>query len=165
MTDKFLELFSKVGDSVVEVEYVEHEDSCEEPDESNEPAKPTAEDLLRQNIEKANEFLDLALADVKGGAITSLYVERVAKLIDVISTAAEKLLNASGAEQDFEIRRELVALKERELELKAQGMIGGPKSLTQNIVMTHKEAMTMIKKSKENRDEELLCDPPSITCS
>lgn len=119
--------------------------------------KPTAEDILRANIEKANQFLDLALDDVSNGSITSLYVERIAKLIDVISTAAEKLLNASGAEQDFEIRRELVALKERELELKSRGFIGGPQSVTQNIVMTHKEAMAMIRrKPDEEEDQELL---------
>jgi hypothetical protein len=116
----------------------------------NDPKKPTAEDILRDNIAKANKFLDLALASVDNGTITSLWIERVASLINAITLAAEKIIGAGTEFMDLEIKRDLVTLKSRELELKSIPG-SGIKSLTQNVFqMTSEDALELLRKSRES---------------
>ena len=111
--------------------------------------KPSAEDLLRENIVKANKFLDLALTTVEGdGSLTSLWIERVAKLVDSVTLAAEKMIGAGTEFMDLEIKRDLVTLKSRELELRGSG--GGVRSLTQNVFkMTREDALKLLAEGAE----------------
>jgi|WetSurMetagenome_2_1015567.scaffolds.fasta_scaffold05768_12 hypothetical protein len=115
---------------------------------------PTAEDLLRENIVKANKFLDLALTSVEGSGITSLWAERIAKLIDSITLAAEKIIGAGAGFMDLEIKRDLVTLKTKELELKSIPG-SGVKSLTQNVFqMTREDALALLRDSHESQNLE-----------
>lgn len=117
-----------------------------------EPQKPSAEDLLRENIIKANTLLDMALESSKAEGLTSLWVERIAKLIDSITLAAEKIIGAGAGFMDLEIKRDLVTLKSRELELRAVPG-GGIKTLTQNVFnMTREDALKLLAESREPQE-------------
>jgi hypothetical protein len=82
--------------------------------------KKTAEDYIRENIEKANALLDLAMVNInERKKISSEMMRSIAGLVDSITTAATSLISAEENSWGLQIRADMVKLKEREIDLKA----------------------------------------------
>jgi hypothetical protein len=90
--------------------------------------KKTAENYIRENIEKANTLLDLALTNVtERQKVSAEMMKSIASLVDSITTAATSLISAEENSWGLQIRADMLKLKEREIELKSlTGGIGKP---------------------------------------
>jgi hypothetical protein len=90
-------------------------------------------EYIRENIEKANFLLDLALENVsERKKISAEMMKSISSLIDSITTASTSLISADENVWGLQIRQDMVRLKEREIELKS--LSGGPsKPSQQNI--------------------------------
>jgi len=86
------------------------------PDEN----KPTPADYIRDNIEKANLLLDLAINNIsERQKVSAEMMKSISSLIDSITTAASSLISAEENSWGLQIKSEMVKLKERELDLKS----------------------------------------------
>jgi hypothetical protein len=95
--------------------------------------KKTAEEYIRDNIEKANYLLDLAITNISDRQkISAEMMKSIASLVESITTAANSLISAEENAFGLQIRADMVRLKEREIELKSLTS-GTPKSQQQNI--------------------------------
>lgn len=104
---------------------------------------PAADEILQENIRKANTAIDMALAKMGTDTITPRYIETLAKLIDSVTLAAEKLIGANTEIIDLQIKRDLLILKQRELGLKkVEGSF------------TREEALRLLKEKKEKENDE-----------
>ncbi len=124
--------------------------------------KRTSEDIIRENIDKANFLFDIALAQVsapdsKGriATISGAKLEAISKLIDSITKAAETLISAESDQFGLQIKADMVRLKERELQLKN---VTVPVGHTQNniFVSTFSDLVKQIKNIP--RDNEVLLE-------
>ena len=94
--------------------------------------KPSAEDYIRENIEKANALLDLVLTNIADRKkVSSEMLKSVSSLVDSITTAANSLISAEENSWGLQLKSEMLKLKERELDLKS--LTGGSKPSQQNI--------------------------------
>lgn len=130
--------------------------------EGPEEDKETPEDFLRENIRKANVFLDAALEQINAEHFDGTHIglgpemlTAAARMVDSISNASDKLLGAANDFESLLLKQETLKLKEKELQLK---MISGqtPKSLSQtNIVVTSREElMKLIKNKGEDKNDD-----------
>jgi hypothetical protein len=94
-------------------------------------SRPSAEDYIRGNIEKANTLLDLALSTVtERQKVSAEMMKSISSLVDSITTAATSLISAEENSWGLQIRADMLKLKEREIELKS---LTGAKPSQQNI--------------------------------
>jgi hypothetical protein len=122
---------------------------------------PTPETIIRANIEKANRLLDATLLDAlnepkdldeldsiaKVDKLNSRRIEVIAKLIDSITVAAEKLITAENEGMGLLLRQDMLKLKERELLLKNErGSVNLNQQITQNnvIIKTREDLLKLI---------------------
>lgn len=116
--------------------------------------KESPEDILRANIEKANEILDIAMSSISNGVATPRMLEVAAKLVDSVTNAAEKLIGAGFDLESLLLKERLIKLKETELMLKSNAD-GAPKTLNQNIIVSSREDLLKLFQSKKgNEDDE-----------
>ena len=99
--------------------------------EENNLEKSPAE-YIRENIEKANLLLDLALENVsQRQKVSAEMMKSISSLVDSITTAATSLISADENTWGLQIRADMLRLKEREIDLKS--LSGGAKPQQQNI--------------------------------
>ena len=100
--------------------------------DNEEDKKITAEEYIRENIEKANFLLDIALESVgQKQKVSAEMMQSISRLIDSITTASTSLISDEENEWGLQIKEEMIRLKEREIELKS--ISGTPKPSQQNI--------------------------------
>jgi len=116
--------------------------------------KKTSEDFIRENIDKANYMLDMAIEAFSEGQLKPSMVEAVARLIDSVTTAANALITAETDSFGLQIKADMLKLKERELDLKTS--IGGKPTNQQNIfVGTFNDLLKQINQ-KEPKQVEIV---------
>jgi hypothetical protein len=92
----------------------------------------TPADFIRDNIEKANLLLDLALENVtERKKVSAEMMKSISSLVDSITTASTSLITAEENAWGLQIREDMLKLKEREIELKS--LSGTAKPAQQNI--------------------------------
>ena len=90
-------------------------------------------DYIRENIEKANDLLDIALNNVaERGKVSAEMMGSISRLIDSITTASTSLITAEENALGLQIRADMLKLKEREIDLKSLS-VGGRQPAQQNI--------------------------------
>jgi hypothetical protein len=101
------------------------------------------EKIIRENIHKANQILDAAIDAVMRGMLEPRMIEVAVKAVESITTAAMALNNTSLGFGKLNIEEEMLEIKRKELELKAQQIsIGhGIKNQTNIIVASREEVM------------------------
>lgn len=102
------------------------------------------EKIIRQNIEKANQILDAAIDAVLRGMLEPRMIEVAVKAVESITTAAMALNNTSLGFGKLDIDEQMLEIKRKELELKAQQVISGQqgvKNQTNIIVASREEVM------------------------
>jgi hypothetical protein len=88
-------------------------------------------EYIRNNIEKANKLLDLALENVaEKKRVSPEMMKSISSLIDSITTAATSLISADENAWGLQIKEDMIRLKEREIDLKS---LSGAKPSQQNI--------------------------------
>lgn len=121
--------------------------------------KGSSEDLLRDNIDRANRILDSVELELSSGNISPRMFEVAGLLINAVSTAVAQL-NIS------EFNKSGLLLKERMIELnrmkiEAEVRDGKIKSITnqQNIIVTDRETILKMldEPTKELPPERLIC--------
>lgn len=124
-------------------------------EEPIEEEKPTAQDIIRDNIERANDFLDLITEQLKGGNVSGIMLQAVAKMIDSVTTAANALISAEAENWGLQLRADMLNLKERELKLKQ--LSGGPPRASGNNVFlgSFGELIGQINQPKEIGEEDI----------
>ena len=84
-------------------------------------------DYIRENIEKANDLLDIALNNVaERGKVSSEMMGSISRLIDSITTASTSLITAEENAWGLQLKADMLRLKEREIDLKSLGSQRSP---------------------------------------
>jgi len=82
-----------------------------------EEEQDTAQDIIRANIERANEILDMVTSQLADKKMTGIMLQAVAKMIDSVTSAANALISAEENLWGLQIKEEMVKLQERKLSL------------------------------------------------
>jgi len=116
--------------------------------------EPTAETYIRENIEKANTLLDLALDNIRErGKVSAEMTKSIASLVDSITAAATSLISAQENAFGLQIKEEMLQLKKRELDLKS--LSGGNQSPTQQNIFVGSFG-DLLKQINANKNDNLL---------
>ena len=104
--------------------------------------------ILRGNIKKANQILDKIQDEMDGGNFTARMVEVAGNIINGITSAIKEIITDVNYKKYLDIRKDLKALKEREVIIKEKS--GGRTGTTnQNIIVTSREDLLKIMAGKE----------------
>jgi len=119
-------------------------------EELNAEEKQSPEDILRTNIDNANAVLNKALESINNTrSIGPRMLEAVARVVDSVTAAAEKLIGAGFDLESLLLKERLIMLKEKEMMLKSQ-KDDAPKTLNQqNIIVSNREDLLKLFQSKK----------------
>lgn len=110
------------------------------------------EEIIRNNIARANRILDRVEFEIDNGNFQPRLVEVAGQLINAVSTAVANLnLNIYNS-QYLQLKNRMVSLKEVEIRMK-EGTLNKPTN--QNIIVTDRET---ILKMLENKDKKLISE-------
>ena len=108
------------------------------------------DDILYQNIERANTLLDTAQQTIeRGGETNARLFEVCAQLINAITTAASSIQTGGFNNQKHDYNMKMLEVKEKEIMVKqaiAQDKLGTGKTATGNsvLVMSREELLRMM---------------------
>lgn len=106
--------------------------------------------ILKGNIVKANQLLDKVQSEMLSGNFTARLVEVAGNIINAITTASKEIISKENYGEYLVIKKELNALKEREVIIKEKsGIKGGNVQNQQNIIVTSREDLLKIMDGKE----------------
>lgn len=108
------------------------------------------EEILRNNIARANRILDRVEFEMANGNFQPRLVEVAGQLINAVSTAVANLNTTEYNFQHLQLKNRMVSLKEAEVKIK-QGTANRPTN--QNIIVTDRET---ILRMLENKDKKLI---------
>ena len=74
--------------------------------------------VLRKNIENANDILDRIKVEIEGGNFSARMVEVAGQIINSITTASKVLIDDTNYNKYLDIRKSLALLKKKEVEIK-----------------------------------------------
>jgi len=111
---------------------------------------PDADQIIVDNIARANRILDRVESCIGTGAFTATMIEAAAKLIESVTSAANSITGIS-------FNAEVIRQKDRELdrkekELTIKGLVKGAENVTINnnqLIMNREDLMKMIREGKE----------------
>lgn len=107
--------------------------------------------VLRTNIDKANEILDTVTSELNNGNFSARLVEVAGQLINSITTASKEILDNKYKDRYLDIRNQLVLLKEREVEMKA---LSGHRPTTQNLIIASREDVLKLLRDEKKQIEQ-----------
>lgn len=105
-------------------------------------------DILKGNIKKANNILDKIQNEIDSGNFTARMVEVAGNIINGITAASKEIIGKENYEGYLEVRKEINALKEREVVIKERSGVKGT-TTNQNIIVTSREDLLKIMSSKQ----------------
>ena len=115
-------------------------------DQEDDGIKP--EDVIKENINKANKILDITLDAISRGMMNPRIVEAAIKAVESVTSAAMALNNCEKLDLD----RGLFQLREKELEIKMK-QLQSQKSIGTNIIVTTREN---IMKALKHNDQKVI---------
>jgi hypothetical protein len=105
-------------------------------------------EILKANIKKANLILDKIQEQIECGNFTARMVEVAGGIINGITAASKEIITKENYQGYLEVRKELNALKEREVVIKEKsGVKGGVTN--QNLIITNREDLLRIMSDKK----------------
>jgi len=109
-------------------------------------------EIIKDNINRANEILDLVQDQMSRGNITARLVEVASDLINGITAAAKELSSDALQKEGLQLKDKMVKLKEREVVVKEKKVVrrssGGVTN--QNIIVSNREDLMKFIKGEEN---------------
>ena len=118
----------------------------------------SAEDIIKDNIVRANRILDNVEHELENGNLNARMVEVASKLIDSVTNAASQIQNHSYNEDYLLLREKLVELKRIETEQKVRLAAGGSNTTNQNIIVTDRQSILDILNNKKLGEGEKVYD-------
>jgi len=120
---------------------------------SSAPDINEADQILAENIRKANVLLDKVLEESQREGISARMAEVGSYLVNAVTVAVEKVYTKNFQNSSLQAKYRMLNLKERELEfkLKALELQAGRPSIQNNVIIADREAV--LKFLKENREE------------
>jgi len=105
-------------------------------------------DILKANIKKANLILDKIQDEIDSGNFTARMVEVAGGIINGITAASKEIITKENYSGYLEVRKELNALKEREVVIKERsGIKAGV--INQNLIISNREDLLRIISGKK----------------
>jgi len=105
---------------------------------------------LRNNIERANEILDMVKEEMESGNFSARLVEVAGQIINSITAASSKLIDNANYNKYLDIRKKLALLKEKEVQIKSY-KIDRPKN--QNLIIASREDVLKLLESRGNESD------------
>ena len=101
------------------------------------------EDIIKKNIERANDMLDRVEEEMDRGNFSPRMVEVFSKLIDNVTTAATQIQSSTYNNDYLILRQKLAELKELEVKAKVKSLTSGnnQKIGSQNIILSDRESI------------------------
>jgi len=119
------------------------------------PDKPsTPEQILQQNVVKANLVLDRIISEIEGGSMSARMAEVAAKTVDSITNLAATMGNLTFQFQDLQTKLAMIKLKERQVEIQQNKITQVTKIGNQNILVTNREDLLKLLKGDKNKQLE-----------
>ncbi len=104
-------------------------------------------DSLKDNVDRANDMLDLVEEELTSGNFSARLVEVAGQLINSVTNASKEIVSSINYQKYLQIRENLVKLKKMEIEMKNK-QSKSPRS--QNIIITDRESV--LKFLEENKE-------------
>lgn len=116
---------------------------------------PDPDNILHDNIQRANRILDQAEEELREGGLSARMVEVCAQMINAITSAANSIVGTSY-DDEMELKREKLELEKKKLAIKqaTQSLPEGEnKNTTINAIVTDRESLLkMISEAKEEKN-------------
>ncbi len=128
------------------------------PANNNEPA-PTGDDprtTLQVNIVKANSILNIIEQEMVNGNFSARLAEVASLIINSITTAASQIMVNDTNKESLQIKRSVLQLKSKELEIKERLLLGRQQQEAgsrDRLVITDRE--TVLKFLKDEREKNV----------
>ena len=134
----------------IELEPV-YDENISEPDQFELEWENETEDavILRKNIERANEILDRLQEEMINGNFSARMVEVAGNIINSITSASKILMDDTNYNKYIDIRKSLVLLKKREVEIKE--LKGRHPRTNNNLIIASREDVLRLINDKQNK--------------
>lgn len=157
---KILEQEFDMTDSTTEQEIQQMRNSIEEAEQIAENME-NPDEILLNNIERANRFLDMAEAEVGRGGINARLLEVCSQLINSVTSAANSIVGSSQSDAELEIKQKRLELEERKLAVKeALGSKQPISGNTFNVITTDRESVLKYIAEERKKEEEYIETKP-----
>jgi hypothetical protein len=106
---------------------------------------PDADQIIYDNIERANRILDTIEIDITNGDHSARLLEVVGQLINAVTGAATSITGISYNQQVIDHKNRMLDIKEKELAVK--GIAKGAENVNitnNNLIMTREELLKML---------------------
>lgn len=97
-------------------------------------------DALKKNIHNANQLLEKIQHEMNHGNFSARLAEVASTIINSVTQASKEILSDQNYEDYMDVRRALVLLKEKEIEIK-QTKLTRPPSQTNVLVMSREDLL------------------------
>lgn len=108
-------------------------------------------ECLKENIERANDILDLIEGELRNGNFTARLAEVSGQLINSVTNASKEIIANINYKQYLQIREKMVGLKELEIKMKEKQL---KNPTNQNLIVTDRE--TVLRLLEEHKEEEVM---------
>ena len=106
---------------------------------------PDSDQIILDNIERANRILDIVEKNIKEGDHSARFLEVAGQLINAVTAAATSVTGISYNQQIIDNKNRALDIKERELEVKS--IVKGAENVNitnNNLVMSREDLLDMI---------------------
>ena len=129
-----------------------------------EPTDKTPEEVMRENITRANKILDIIMLNMSQGNITARLIEVASQVINSVTATSKEIMSNNNYSKYIKIKDKLKDLKEREVVVKeqtaarmGQKKIQGGKTVNQNIIVSSREdLLKLMGKPEEIENAEII---------
>jgi hypothetical protein len=104
-------------------------------------------DALKKNIHNANQILEKIQDEMNHGNFSARLVEVAGNLINSITASSKEVINEKNNTEYMEVRRALVLLKEKELQIKEQKVVKS-KNIQNNVLVASREDLLKLMQGK-----------------
>jgi hypothetical protein len=122
----------------------------------DESEEADVEEILLQNVNRANRVLDRIEHEIGNGNFSSRISEVASQLINSVTNAATQI-SADRYNTDYlQLRRSIVQLEKMKLELKKnESSVGKANVTNQNIIVTDRESLLKFLKGEKEKAKKL----------
>lgn len=103
-------------------------------------------EILKSNIKNANTILSKITYEMNRGNFSARLTEVASTILNSITAATKEIISGDNYQGYLSVRKELVKLKEREVELKENK---GSRPTNQNIIVTSREDLLKLMEQKK----------------
>ena len=109
------------------------------------------EEVLKENIDRANRILDRVEQEIEGGNMTARMVEVAGNILNTVTNSSKEIMTNINYKKYLQIRADMVKYKYDELESKKQ-KFRSPTS--QNIIVSNREDIMKLLSGETKQIEE-----------